>query len=195
MPLPLIGAAIAGIGSIAGGIGAAHAMNKYNNAIDQQAQDNRILFDKEYNADYTQRADAQNLLTNVRNFAKKSITRAEGQAAIAGATPEAEAIAKNQANELMATTASNIASQGAQYKAGVMDRYLAQKANLDNIRANGYLNQAGAWGQLGASALNIGGNMLMGGLKTGNTTPVAKDTLKLGDAGDAIKLNNDNPLA
>lgn len=186
--LPLIGAAVGGIGAIAGGIGAAHAMKKYNNAVNQMSTDNQNWYDKNYNADYTQRADAQALITRVKDMAKQRTQQAAGQAAIAGATPEAEALAKKDASDMVSNTVTGIAAQADQYKQGIMDRYLNQKSNLDMLKAQGYKNSANAFGQLVGNALNVGGNMLMGGLKLG-AAPATKDApTKIGSSVNGVNM-------
>lgn len=165
--LSVIGAGLGVAGGIAGAFGAANAMRKYDDSVNRMAADNENWFNKEYNSDYTQRADAQRMLTQVKDFAKNRVRQAEGQAAISGATPEAEALAKKDASDAVADATGNIAAAGAQYKQGVMDKYLTQKSNLDQLKAQGYMNRAAAYGQAGSNALGFGGDLLGGFLKKG----------------------------
>ena len=63
----IVGSAIGGalgIGaSIFGGISASKAMKKAKGMVEQEKRDNQDWFDRRYNEDATQRADAQRVLT------------------------------------------------------------------------------------------------------------------------------------
>lgn len=126
------GLGIAGsIGSaIFGGSKASKAMKDANRLIEQQKQDNQAWYNRRYNEDYSQTAEAQNLMNYAREQAEKQFRRAEGAAAVAGATDESVAISKQSANEMLSQTASNIAAQGTARKDAIEQQYLNTKNGL-----------------------------------------------------------------
>lgn len=97
--------AISGIGSVIGGgmklasilyggIKNAKAYTDVINSIKQQQQDNQNWFDRRYNEDSTQRADAQALLTATEESIRNRNRQAAGAAAVMGGTDESVAAAK-----------------------------------------------------------------------------------------------------
>lgn len=133
----LLGAIGAGLGiagsvgsAIFGGSKASKAAKQANRLIEQQQKDNQAWFDRRYNEDYSQTAEAQNLMNYAREQAEKQFKRAEGAAAVAGATDESVARAKQAANEMLSETASNIAAQGTARKDAIEQQYLNTKSAL-----------------------------------------------------------------
>lgn len=133
----LLGAIGAGLGiagsigsAIFGGIAASKAAKQANKLIQQQQRDNQAWYDRRYNEDYSQTAEAQNLMNYAREQAEKQFRRAEGAAAVAGATEESVARAKRDANEMLSQTASNIAAQGTARKDAIEQQYLNTKNSL-----------------------------------------------------------------
>lgn len=134
MLLGAIGAGIGAIGSIGsaiiGGNAASKAAKQANRMIQQQQKDNQAWYDRRYNEDYSQTAEAQNLMNYAREQAERQFKRAEGAAAVAGATDESVARAKQSANEMLGQTASNIAAQGTARKDAIEQQYLNTKNSL-----------------------------------------------------------------
>lgn len=134
MLLGAIGAGIGAIGSIGsaiiGGNAASKAAKQANKLIQQQQRDNQAWYDRRYNEDYSQTAEAQNLMNYAREQAERQFKRAEGAAAVAGATDESVARAKQSANEMLGQTASNIAAQGTARKDAIEQQYLNTKNSL-----------------------------------------------------------------
>ena len=67
----LIGSAIGAAGSIFGGIKASKAMKKAKRNVEAQRQKNQDWYDRRYNEDATQRADAQRILTQTEESIKQ----------------------------------------------------------------------------------------------------------------------------
>ena len=133
----LLGAIGAGLGiagslgsAIFGGSKASKAANQANRLIEQQQKDNQAWFDRRYHENYSDTAEAQNLMNYARQEAEKQFKRAEGAAAVAGGTEESVARAKRDANEMLAQTASNIAAQGTARKDSIEQQYLNTKNSL-----------------------------------------------------------------
>lgn len=134
MSLAAIGAGLGIAGSVAsaifGGSKAAKAANEANRLIERQQEDNQAWFDRRYNEDYSQTAEAQNLMNYAREQAEKQFKRAEGAAAVTGATEESIARAKQSANDMLSQTASNIAAQGTARKDSIEQQFLNTKSAL-----------------------------------------------------------------
>lgn len=133
----LLGAIGSGLGmagsigsAIIGGVNASKAAKEANRLIERQQRDNQAWFDRRYNEDYSQTAEAQNLMNYAREQAEKQYRRAEGAAAVAGATDESVAMAKRDANEMLSQTASNIAAQGTARKDAIEQQYMNTKNSL-----------------------------------------------------------------
>ena len=82
----LIGSAIGAAGSIFGGIKASKAMKKAKRNVEAQRQKNQDWYDRRYNEDATQRADAQRILTQTEESIKQRNKAAAGSAAVMGGT-------------------------------------------------------------------------------------------------------------
>ena len=80
----LIGSAIGAAGSIFGGIKASKAMKKAKRNVEAQRQKNQDWYDRRYNEDATQRADAQRILTQTEESIKQRNKAAAGSAAVMG---------------------------------------------------------------------------------------------------------------
>lgn len=119
----IIGGVLALGGALAGGIASAKANREAQVQIQSQKRKNRNWFDTEISKDYTQRADVQASLERMRSLYHERSKNLQGQQAVSGATEEAAAIEKEQANRAIADTTSNIAAQGAQYKDEVGREY------------------------------------------------------------------------
>lgn len=168
-----IGAGVGLIGSIFGGSKAAKQRQKMNRYLNEQDAENKAWYNANALSDYTQRADAQSLMGQLRNTLTKQNKVAANTAVVTGATPEQQAIQKEQSNKVISDTISNLGAMGQQYKDRVTDRYLAQKTNLANQRMNMMEGQAGSYENLMGSGLNmlsgsIGG--LVGGLKSSSAS-------------------------
>lgn len=131
----LIGSIVGGamkIGaSIFGGIKNAKAMRKVQANLEQQKQDNQDWFDRRYNEDSTQRADAQRLLTMTEESIKNRNKQAAGAAAVMGGTEESVAAAKAANNQALTDTMSNINAQADARKDTIEQTYQNNKSNID----------------------------------------------------------------
>jgi len=127
-----IGAAIGAAGSIFGGIAGAKAAKKRKRAIERQKKENQDWYNKNYNEDATQRADAQRLLTLTEESIKNRNKAAAGAQAVIGGTDESVAAAKQANNNALADTISQINANAEQRKANIESQYLNRKDNLDD---------------------------------------------------------------
>lgn len=95
--------------------------------------ENEALFNKDYYSDYTQRADSQNLIKQMRDEMKDQTKIDNNVAAVTGATPEAVNAAKEGRNKAMSSVFSTIAANGQQWKDRAKDRYLSRKQTLQGL--------------------------------------------------------------
>lgn len=147
MAIPGLGSMIGGGlkvgGGIVGGILSAINNRKIKKNIEQQMRDNQDWFDRRYNEDATQRADAQRVLTNLNETMRNRNKQVAGAQAVMGGTEESVAAAKAANNEAIADATSNIAVASEARKADIENTYLANKSEL-NDQLNQLRGQHGA---------------------------------------------------
>ena len=130
MPLP-IGALISGAlqvgGSIYGGIKAAQANKQIADNLAKRQRENQSWFDRRYNEDATQRADAQRLMELTRKRIAERNQQAAGRAAVMGGDDAGLAATKQANNEAIADTASRIAASADARKDTIEQTYIGNK--------------------------------------------------------------------
>lgn len=126
----ILGTAVGAAGSIFGGLAASKAMKKVKNNLNQQRQDNLDWYNRRYNEDATQRADAQAMLTKVQDDIRNRNRQAAGMQAVMGGTDESVAAAKAANNEALAATTSNIVVNGEARKDAIESAYQQRDAAL-----------------------------------------------------------------
>lgn len=132
----LIGAGLKIGGAVYGGIKKAQAMRQMQRQIQQQKQENQNWYNRRYNEDATQRADAVRALQKVEDSIKNRNRAAAGTQAVMGGTEESVAAAKAANNEALSQTASNIAAQADARKDAIEQQY-----RQEDSRLQGQLNQ------------------------------------------------------
>lgn len=132
----LIGSIVGGamnIGaSIFGGIKNAKAMKEVQANLEQQKKDNQNWYDRRYNEDSTQRADAQRLLTMTEESIKNRNKQAAGAAAVMGGTEESVAAAKAANNQALTETMSQISAQADARKDAIEQQFQQNNTALQN---------------------------------------------------------------
>lgn len=121
----LIGSAIGAAGSIFGGISASKAMKRAKKNVEAQRQKNQDWYDRRYNEDATQRADAQRILTQTEESIKQRNKQAAGSATVMGGTDESVAAAKAANNQALADATSQIAANAEARKDNIEATYMA----------------------------------------------------------------------
>ncbi len=148
----MIGAAIgAGLkigGSIFGGIKMSKAIKKMKAQINNQLKDNQDWYDRRYNEDATQRADAQALLTRTEESIRNRNAAAAGAQAVMGGTEESVAAAKEANNKALSDAVTNIAVNADARKDQIEQQYMNKKGELqdklNNLTMQGAQNTAQA---------------------------------------------------
>lgn len=159
----ILGSAIGGtlgIGaSIFGGISASKAMKKVKRNIEGQMKDNQNWYDRRYNEDATQRADAQRILTMTNENIRQRNQQAAGAQAVMGGTEESVAAAKAANNQALADATSQIAVNGERRKDQIESQYLQTKADLNDKLNNLEQAKAQAVSQAVQGVAQAGSNM------------------------------------
>lgn len=154
----LIGGAIGLAGSIYGGIKASQAAEEVKKNVKRQRRENQDWFDRRYNEDATQRADAQRILRITADNIRNRNRAAAGSAAVMGGAAESVAAAKAANAQAMADAASQIAAQGDARKDAVEQEYRNRDAalqgqlnNIESQRAAAITQAAGGLAQAAGS--------------------------------------------
>ena len=143
----LIGAALGAAGSIFGGIAASKAMKNVKANIEQQQRENKDWYDRRYNEDATQRADAQRILAMTEESIKKRNRAAAGTAAVMGGTDESTAAAKAANAQALADATSQIAAGAENRKDQIEQTYQQRDSQINEALNNLEINKAQAISQ------------------------------------------------
>ena len=125
-----IGAGLGAVGGIFGGISASKAMKRVKKNLQEQRKKNQDWYNRRYNEDATQRADAQAILTKTEDSIRNRNKQAAGVQAVMGGTEESVAAAKAANNEALAQATTNIAVNGEARKDAIESQYLQTDANI-----------------------------------------------------------------
>ncbi|MCU6767844.1 hypothetical protein OCV73_02580 [Barnesiella propionica] len=137
-----IGAGLGVVGDIFGGISASKAMKQIKNNLNTQLKENQNWYDRRYNEDATQRADAQRILTLTEESIKNRNKQAAGTQAVMGGTEESVAAAKAKNNGVLADATSQIAANAEWRKDAIENQYQSNKANINQQLNDLQINKA-----------------------------------------------------
>lgn len=160
-----IGSLIGGIGNIGsmifGGHSASKAMKRVKGNLEDQRRENQAWFDRRYNEDATQRADAQRILTKTQDAIRERNRQAAGAQAVMGGTEESVAATKAANNEALAEAASRIAVASDARKDEIERTYQSRDAQLQDKLNDMEINKANAISQavqgVGSAAAGMAG--------------------------------------
>lgn len=154
-----IGLGLSAVGSIFGGISASKAMKKVKGNLENQKRENQAWYDRRYNEDATQRADAQAILTRTEESIRNRNRQAAGAQAVMGGTEESVAATKAANAQAMADATSQIAVAADARKDQIEAQYQQRDASLDSQLNNMEMQKAGQLAQsvkdLTATGANI----------------------------------------
>ena len=138
------------IGSILGGIFGAASAGRQGKMLGEEKDKNRRWYDRRYNEDITQRADAQSALTAMRETMKERTAASAGTNVVTGGTGEQAAIEKMAQNSALASAISGIARMGESRKDGIEAQYQARDAQLSQQQLDAERAKAAAIAQAGS---------------------------------------------
>lgn len=140
----IIGGALSAGGAIFGGITASKAMKRVKKNLQEQQRKNQDWYDRRYNEDATQRADAQAILTRTEEAIRNRNRQAAGAQAVMGGTEESVAATKAANNEALAQATTNIAVNGEARKDAIEGQYMQRDADLNKQLNDMEVNKANA---------------------------------------------------
>lgn len=147
-------------GSIFGGVKASKAMKRMKRNLEEQKRENQAWFDRRYNENATQRADAQQAISLMREEMKKRSQAAAGAQAVMGGTEESLAAAKAANNQALADATAQIAVNGERRKDAIEQQYQQRDAQLDDALNNLEVGKAQAIGQAVQGVAQAAGNLI-----------------------------------
>lgn len=155
----LVGAGLSAVGSIFGGISASKAMKKVKENLQAQKQANRNRYDRGYNEDATQRADAQRILTKTEESIRNRNRQSAGAQAVMGGTEESVAASKAANNQALADATSQIAVNAEARKDHIEQTYQQRDAQINDALNNLEQQKAHAVSQAVQGVVQAGAGM------------------------------------
>lgn len=143
----IAGGALGAAGSIFGGISASKAMRRVKKNLQAQKQANQNWYDRRYNEDATQRADAQRILTQTEESIRNRNRQAAGAQAVMGGTDESTAAAKAANAQALADATSQIAVNAENRKDKIEQTYQQRDSQINEALNNLEINKAQAISQ------------------------------------------------
>lgn len=143
----IAGGALGAAGSIFGGIRASKAMRRVKKNLQAQKEANQNWYDRRYNEDATQRADAQRILTQTEESIRNRNRQAAGTQAVMGGTDESTAAAKAANAQALADATSQIAVNAENRKDQIEQTYQQRDSQINEALNNLEINKAQAISQ------------------------------------------------
>lgn len=143
----IAGGALGAAGSIFGGISASKAMRRVKKNLQAQKEANQNWYDRRYNEDATQRADAQRILTQTEESIRNRNRQVAGAQAVMGGTDESTAAAKAANAQALADATSQIAVNAENRKDQIEQTYQQRDSQINEALNNLEINKAQAISQ------------------------------------------------
>ena len=143
----IAGGALGAAGSIFGGISESKAMRRVKKNLQAQKEANQNWYDRRYNEDATQRADAQRILTQTEESIRNRNRQAAGAQAVMGGTDESTAAAKAANAQALADATSQIAVNAENRKDQIEQTYQQRDSQINEALNNLEINKAQAISQ------------------------------------------------
>lgn len=185
----LIGAALGVAGSLFGYAKSKEAMDAYRSGLARRRRENEQWYNRNYNEDVTQRADAQRVLNMTEERIRQRNRAAAGRAAVMGSGNEAVAAEKEANNRVMADAVGQVAAAGERRKEAVEQQYMARKDGLDREKAQLELGRANAVAGLADGITKAAGQMDFGTLKLGKLNDENGNPLTDSEGNQKYKIN------
>ena len=167
----IAGAALSAATNIFGAARAKQQAKKAEAQLEQEKKNNENWYNRRYNEDYTQTAEAQRALSLAREEAQRQLAAARGRQAVMGGTEESVAATQEAVNKGIADTMGQIAAQGTARKDAVDSAYMGQRSKIANQYMDMYNNRANAISQAAGNSaqgfMNFAMADLSSHLKTG----------------------------
>lgn len=123
-------------GSLFGGAKAAKAMQRVRDDLNARQRENEDWYNRRYNEDATQRADAQRILTMTEDAIRRRNRAAEGRQAVMGGTDASVETTKEANAQALADSTAQIAVAGEKRKDDIENKYQARREALSDALNN-----------------------------------------------------------
>ena len=137
--------AISAVSAIAGAAGEANKRKRMTAERNRMNTENNNWYNYEAKGDYTQRADVQNYVRQLREQLKEQNTKARNMGVVTGSTKAQEAAAQRYSADAMANLYSNIAARGQQHKDSISRQYRSRKYDIGDLDYKTMGEQAQSW--------------------------------------------------
>jgi len=162
----IIGGAAGALGGIFGGISKNKMLKKQIAMVNEQKRENQDWYDRRYNEDSTQRADAQAMLTQTAEMVRSRNQQSAGTQAVMGGTEESAAAAKEANAKAISDATSQIAVAGAQRKDQIEGQYRERQHQLDETLRQLEADKTDAFGMV-SNAIGGAANGFASGMGLG----------------------------
>lgn len=156
----LIGGGLKVLGSVAGAIGSARAQEKADEMIAGQKAKNQAWYDRNYNQNFLERSDAQQVLENTRQFYDERMQRSAATNTVMGGTDEALAMDKAAANQAVSDTMAGINADASAHKDAIEQNYLNVDSALSQQQIAGQQQRAQNISQAASNTSKLGANIV-----------------------------------
>lgn len=141
----LISGALGAVSGLFGAFGRNKMLNEQIKSLESDKADNESWYDRRYNEDATQRADAQRMLQMTQDSIRNRRKQLDGMEKVGGLTQERISAENSENAKILADTAAQIAVAGENRKDDIESKYLAKKdayneeiRNAKAKKANGF---------------------------------------------------------
>lgn len=155
-----VGLGVTALGSLWGAIDSKRKADKAMANEDRRHAQANDYYNREINADYTQRSDIQSLLTKQRDLLNEQYNRARATNVVSGGMEEGLAMQKQAANQALANTMSSIAASGASHIDTMKNARQAEDDRHANTITNIYDQQAQRSALAGSQLAKVGGEFI-----------------------------------
>ena len=155
----IVGAGLGAAASIFGGIQASKAMKKVKKNLEQRKEANKAWYDRRYNEDALQRADAQRVLTMTDERIRNRNKQSAGAQAVMGGTEASAAAAREANSTALSSTMASMAANAASRKDAVEQQYMKTRDSLDDSLNDLEIKKAGEIAKAVQGVADAGGKM------------------------------------
>lgn len=155
----IVDAGLGAAASIFGGIQASKAMKKVKKNLEQRKEANKAWYDRRYNEDALQRADAQRVLTMTDERIRNRNKQSAGAQAVMGGTEASAAAAREANSTALSSTMASMAANAASRKDAVEQQYMKTRDSLDDSLNDLEIKKAGEIAKAVQGVADAGGKM------------------------------------
>lgn len=178
----IAGAVLGAGGTLWNALSGAAAERRRRSALAKRERENQSWYDRRYNEVGHERADAQRLLTKMREAQQARMQRAAGSSAVVGGSSASKAAEQQAANKAMGDTVAQIDAAQEARKDRIEQKYLSRKDAIADARAHLDLahqqSMANAATQASGIAANLAASVGSGKESASQTQPTQQKAVQ-----------------